>query len=139
MSRTKILAIDDEPDLLELLELVLERNDLLVLTAADGNEGLALAQAENPDLILLDLMMKGMDGWETLRRLKLDEQCQSIPVVILSVRSEPKEKIRALQEGAIDYLTKPFLVPDSLDRIRAILATDRLRELGGGGGTSGGE
>ena len=138
VSRMKILAIDDEPGLLEILETTLEDNDFRVLTAADGSEGLELARAEHPDLILLDLVMEGMDGWETLRRLKLDDRCRSIPVVILSAHTKPIEKIRALQEGAVDYLTKPFLAPDSLDRIRSVLTSEKLREPGGGSGTTGG-
>lgn len=121
MSRKKILAIDDEPEVLELLELVLQESGFAVVTAARGAEGLDRARAESPDLILLDLGMGGMDGWETLRRLKADEQCRMIPVVILSARDAPKDKIRAVQEGAADYLTKPLSVREGVDRLRAIL------------------
>lgn len=120
-SRRTVLAIDDEPDLLDFLKLVLEKNGFRAVTAANGTEGLIRAHVEQPDLILLDIMMEEMDGWETLRLLRLDESSRDIPVVILSARAEPKDKIRALQEGAVDYITKPFSVRESLEKIRAIL------------------
>lgn len=124
MSQAKILAIDDEPDVLNFLELVLERSGYQPVTCSNGTDGLIKAHVEKPDLILLDIMMEEMDGWETLRLLKLDENCRDIPVVILSARAEPKDKIRALQEGAVDYIIKPFSVVDSLEKIRAILSTN---------------
>ncbi|HEX9732525.1 MAG TPA: response regulator [Thermoanaerobaculia bacterium] len=116
-----ILAIDDEADVLSFLKLVLEKRGYRAVTAANGTEGLIRAHVEQPDLILLDIMMEEMDGWETLRLLKLDETSREIPVVILSARAEPRDKIRALQEGAVDYITKPFSVRDSLEKIRAVL------------------
>lgn len=119
-----ILAIDDEPDVLRVLGTVLERTGFKVATSTNGTDGLIKAHVENPDLILLDIMMEEMDGWETLRLLKLDEQSQAIPVIILSARAEPKDKIRALQEGAVDYIVKPFSVVESLAKIKAILDDD---------------
>jgi DNA-binding response OmpR family regulator len=74
-----------------------------------------------PDLILLDIMMEGMDGWEVLKLLKMEERTRGIPVVILSARVEPRDKIRGLQEGAVDYITKPFSVKDVLESIHLIL------------------
>lgn len=124
MEERKILAIDDEPDVLEFLQLVLERSGYVALTAPNGTEGLIKAHVEQPALILLDIMMEEMDGWETLRLLKLDDNTREIPVVILSARAEPRDKIRALQEGAVDYIIKPFSVVDSLEKIRAILETE---------------
>jgi DNA-binding response OmpR family regulator len=120
----KILAIDDEPDVLSFLQLVLERSGFQALTAPNGTDGLIKAHVEGPRLILLDIMMEEMDGWETLRLLKVDEKTRDIPVIILSARAEPKDKIRALQEGAVDYIIKPFSVVDSLEKIRAILSAD---------------
>ena len=117
----KILAIDDEPDVLDFLKLVLEKSGYQAVTAPNGTEGLIRAHVEQPDLILLDIMMEEMDGWETLRLLKLDESSRDVPVVILSARAEPRDKIRALQEGAVDYITKPFSLRDSLAKIRTIL------------------
>ena len=124
MQPKRILAIDDEPDVLDFLQLVLDKSGYQTLTAPNGTEGLIRAHVESPDLILLDIMMEKMDGWETLRLLKLDEESQDIPVVILSARAEPKDKIRGLQEGAVDYFTKPFRVRDDLAKIAAILSPD---------------
>ncbi|HEV3455239.1 MAG TPA: response regulator [Thermoanaerobaculia bacterium] len=117
----KILVVDDEEDVLEVLRLVLAKNGYEVLTATSGMDGLTRAQSELPNLIVLDIMMHQMDGWEVLKLFKLDERTSGIPVVILSARVEPKDKIRGLQEGAIDYVTKPFAVRDILTKIAAIL------------------
>jgi DNA-binding response OmpR family regulator len=125
----KILVVDDEADVVEMLRLVLDKNGYEVLTATSGMDGLTQAESGLPDLILLDIMMHRMDGWEVLKLLKLDERTCAIPVVILSARAEPKDKIRGLQEGAIDYVTKPFVVRELLLKIA---------ELVGGGGAAGG-
>jgi len=121
MSSHKILVVDDEPDVLRMLEVVLGRRGHRVLTAPTGIEGLVTAQGERPDLILLDIMMEGMDGWEVLKLLKLEEGTREIPVVMLSARVEPRDKIRGLQEGAVDYITKPFSVREMLETIEAVL------------------
>ena len=117
----KILVVDDEKDVVEVLKLVLGKNGYEVLAATSGMDGLARAQSALPDLILLDIMMHRMDGWEVLKLLKLDERTSAIPVVILSARVEPKDKIRGLQEGAVDYVTKPFAVREILAKLAAAL------------------
>jgi DNA-binding response OmpR family regulator len=131
MSAAKILVIDDEKDVLEVLRLVLSRSGYDVAASSSGMEGLALAQSDRPDLILLDIMMQRMDGWEVLRALKSDTETRDIPVVILSARVEPKDKIRGLQEGAVDYVTKPFAVREILEKVSLIL--NDLAERGEGG------
>lgn len=135
MSKRKILVIDDEPDVLEMLETVLAKSGFGTVTAPNGTEGLIRAHVERPDLILLDIMMEKMDGWETLKLLKVDEACRDIPVVILSARTEPRDKIRALQEGAVDYITKPFALQDSLEKINAILEGKTTASEPGGADT----
>lgn len=132
MTRGKILAIDDEPDVLEFLQVVLSRSGFDVATSNNGTDGLIKAHVEDPDLILLDIMMEEMDGWETLRLLKLDDRSAATPVVVLSARAEPKDKIRALQEGAVDYIIKPFAVVESLEKIRTILDTPPNGDGGNG-------
>ena len=131
MSAGKILVIDDEKDVLEVLRLVLSRSGYDVAASSSGMEGLAHAQSDRPDLILLDIMMQRMDGWEVLRALKSDTETRDIPVVILSARVEPKDKIRGLQEGAVDYVTKPFAVREILEKVSLIL--NDLAERGEGG------
>ena len=118
---SKILVVDDEQDVLDVLRLVLAKSGYEVLTATSGMEGLTQAESQLPDLIVLDIMMQQMDGWEVLKLLKLDERTSSIPVVILSARVEPKDMIRGLQEGAIDYVTKPFAVREILTKVAALL------------------
>ena len=130
MAQKTILAIDDDPDMLCLIVRSLADSGYEVVTAGSGREGLRRAHVEHPDLILLDLVMQDMDGWQTLSRLQRDERCRDIPVVILSSREAPEDKIRALQEGASDFLTKPFTMRDSIDRIQAILKPDRSVEGG---------
>ena len=121
MNGYKILVVDDEPDVLRMLHVVLARRGHQVLTAPTGLEALVTAEGERPDLILLDVMMEGMDGWEVLKLLKLEPDTHDIPVVMLSARTEPRDKIRGLQEGAVDYVTKPFSVRDLVQTIEAIL------------------
>jgi DNA-binding response OmpR family regulator len=117
----KILVVDDEEDVVDVLRLVLGKKGYEVVAATSGMDGLARAQSGLPDLILLDIMMHQMDGWEVLKLLKLDERTGGIPVVILSARVEARDKIRGLQEGAIDYVTKPFSVREILEKIEAVL------------------
>jgi DNA-binding response OmpR family regulator len=117
----KILVVDNEEDVVEVLRLVLGAHGYRVLTATSGIDGLAQAQSELPELILLDIMMHQMDGWEVLKLLKMDERTLDIPVIILSARVEPKDKIRGLQEGAIDYVTKPFAVREILGKVASVL------------------
>jgi CheY-like chemotaxis protein len=122
MGRPRILVVDDEEDVVDLLRLVLGKKGFDVQAAASGMEGLTRAQSTLPHLILLDIMMREMDGWEVLKLLKLDDCTRAIPVVIISARVEPKDKIRGLQEGAVDYVTKPFVVREIVQKIEAALA-----------------
>jgi DNA-binding response OmpR family regulator len=117
-----------------MLQVVLGKRGHHVLGAANGMEGLVTAQGERPDLILLDIMMEGMDGWEVLKLLKLEPGTQQIPVVMLSARVEPRDKIRGLQEGAVDYVTKPFSVRELVATIEAILEPPAGDAPAAGGG-----
>jgi DNA-binding response OmpR family regulator len=127
MNGHTILVVDDEPDVRRMLQVVLSRRGHTVLTAPSGMEGLVMAQGERPDLVLLDIMMEGMDGWEVLKLLKLEEATRAIPVVMLSARVEPRDKIRGLQEGAVDYVTKPFSVKELAETIETVLAHSPAR------------
>ena len=118
----KILVVDDEPDLLRMLEVAFGQRGHSVLTASTGTEALVTAEGERPDLILLDVIMEGMDGWEVLKLLKLDPDTHDIPVVMLSARVEARDKIRGLQEGAVDYVTKPFSVRELVSTVESVLA-----------------
>jgi len=110
-----ILVIDDEPQILRALKTILRERDFRVTTAGTGEEGLTLAAAEPPDLVVLDLSMPKMDGIEVCARLR---EWTQLPILVLSVRGGERDKVAALDVGADDYLTKPFGIEELLARIR---------------------
>jgi two-component system KDP operon response regulator KdpE len=115
---SRILVIDDEPQMRRLLRVALEAADYRVFEATTGREGLAEAASRQPDAILLDLGLPELDGMEVLRRLR---EWTSTPVLILSVQDAGEDKVRALDLGADDYVTKPFDTPELLARLRVVL------------------
>jgi len=122
MNKKKILIVDDEDDILHFLELVLREKGYEVATASGGHEALTKAQVDRPDLVLLDIMMPQMDGWEVLKLLRVDESTSHIPVAMLSARTEAKDRVQGLQEGAIDYICKPFSLQELLGKIETIFS-----------------
>ena len=120
--KKKIMVVDDEDDILHFLELVLREKGYEVATASSGHEALTRAQMVRPDLILLDIMMPQMDGWEVLKLLRVDEETRRIPVAMLSARTEAKDRVQGLQEGAIDYICKPFALQELLGKIETIFS-----------------
>ena len=122
--KKKILVVDDEDDILQFLELVLREKGYEVVTAASGQEALTRAQIEKPDLVLLDIMMPQMDGWEVLKLLRVDEGTSDIPVAMLSARTEAKDRVQGLQEGAVDYICKPFALQELLEKIGTIFQSE---------------
>ena len=114
----KALVIDDEPQIRRALRLGLERNGYAVQVASSGEEGLDIAALEPCDLVILDLAMPGIDGFEVCRQLR---SWSKVPIIVLSVRETEKDKIEALDLGADDYLTKPFSLDELLARMRAVL------------------
>ena len=120
----KILVVDDEDDILHFLEMVLREKGYQVTTASGGHEALTRAQIDKPDLVLLDIMMPQMDGWEVLKLLRVDEDTRRIPVAMLSARTEAKDRVQGLQEGAIDYICKPFSLGELLAKIETIFGSE---------------
>lgn len=104
----KVLVVDDEPDVLLLCRVNLEFEGYRVTEAADGEEALEQMRRDRPDIILLDVMMPKMDGWEVLRTAKADDDLKTIPIVMLTARVQDQDQIRGWSEGAADYITKPF-------------------------------
>jgi DNA-binding response OmpR family regulator len=102
--------------------MVLKEKGYQVTTASGGHEALTRAQIDKPDLVLLDIMMPQMDGWEVLKLLRVDDDTRRIPVAMLSARTEAKDRVQGLQEGAIDYICKPFSLTELLGKIEAIFA-----------------
>ena len=117
----QILIVEDEADIRELLRFNLEREGFSVLEAADGNEGLKLARQHMPDLVLLDVMLPGFDGFEVCRRLGAQSETANIPVLMLTARGEEMDRVVGLSLGADDYVVKPFSVRELMLRIRAVL------------------
>ena len=117
----KILAIDDEEDILSLVRDILTAEGFEVETALSAEYGITLLERYTPDLILLDLMLPGMDGWEFLKIIKSDERFKDVPVILLTCRGELRDKILGLESGASDYITKPFTPDGLIQRIRTLL------------------
>jgi len=121
MAKNRILVIDDELDLLGLVKARLEMAGYEVLTAIDGEEGLAKARASAPDLIILDIMLPKMDGFEVCEALKIDEKYKHIPIIILTVKFQPVDIRFAKALGADAYITQPFEAKELLDKIKELI------------------
>ena len=131
-SAPHILVIDDEPQILRAIRTILTEKQFHVTTASRGEEGLALAAATEPDLIILDLGLPDMDGVEVCQRLR---EWTQLPIIILSVRDSERDKVAALDMGADDYLTKPFGIQELLARVRVALRHSASRKAAQGGQT----
>ena len=136
----RVLVIDDEAPIRLLCRVNLEAEGLTVLEAADGTAGLDLARDEQPDVVLLDVMMPGLDGWRVAEELLEDDRTRGIPIIFLTARAEFRDRARGLDIGGVDYVTKPFnplelaqLVRDLLERIargeRDELRGEKIAEL----------
>jgi two-component system alkaline phosphatase synthesis response regulator PhoP len=137
---TKVLVIDDEAPIRLLCRVNLEAEGMEVLEAADGPAGLQMAKGESPDVILLDVMMPGLDGWRVAEQLLLERSTSGIPIIFLTARAEFRDRARGLDIGGVDYVTKPFnplelapLVEDVIARVdrgeRDELRHEKLSEL----------
>ena len=115
---TKVLLIEDDRNISELLQLYLEKEGYAVATAFDGKQGLDQFRTFQPDLVLLDIMMPVMNGWETCRAIRSESQ---VPIIMLTAKSETDDKVLGLKTGADDYITKPFEMKEVLARMEAIL------------------
>jgi two-component system phosphate regulon response regulator PhoB len=121
LAHPKILLIEDEPSQVELIHYNLKAEGYKVLVALDGEEGLELALEEIPDLILLDWMLPKVSGIEVCRQLRRSKITREIPIIMLTARSEESDKIRGLDIGADDYITKPYSIKELLARVRATM------------------
>lgn len=120
-SSLKVLVIDDEESIVDLIKLGLKYEGFQVEAAFDGPEGLAAAQRIDPDLIILDSILPGVDGLEVLRQLRLNPTTRDVPVLMLTAKGKVQDKVTGLETGADDYLAKPFSFEEFVARIRAIL------------------
>jgi DNA-binding response OmpR family regulator len=118
----RVLVVDDQEDIREMARLVLTGAGYDVVAASSGREALRLARETAFDLVLLDINMPEMDGWATLRLLRADEGHDDLPVAMFSVKSDVRDKVAGLKDGAIDYITKPFGVDELASRVSRILS-----------------
>ena len=121
MPKGTVLVIDDEKDLIELVRYNLDKEGFQVISALDGEAGLALATTELPDAVVVDLMLPGIDGLEVCRRLRTGERTAKIPVIMLTAKASESDRVVGLELGADDYVTKPFSPRELAARLKAVL------------------
>jgi DNA-binding response OmpR family regulator len=123
--RATILVVDDEPHVVRLVKANLESSNYKVLTAGDGEQGVRLVESDMPDLVILDIMLPKMDGYEVCRRIR---EFSPVPIIMLTARSAEVDLVHGFEAGADDYLTKPFAVSELLMRVRAVLRRSKWPE-----------
>ncbi len=136
VSQKKILLVEDELAIREMIKFAFYKSDFILLEAEDAETALVMIMREHPDLILLDWMLPGISGLELAHRLKKDDASNEIPIIMLTARGEENDRIRGLDAGADDYVTKPFSPRELMARIKAVLRRttpekDGILELGG--------
>jgi phosphate regulon transcriptional regulator PhoB len=119
--KEKILIVEDEKDIIKMLEYNLKKEGFRIISARDGEDALDMAVREHPGLILLDLMLPGMSGLEVCKALKKENKTGSIPIIMLTAKSQESDKVVGLELGADDYITKPFSVRELIARIKAVI------------------
>jgi two-component system response regulator VicR len=124
--KKRVLCIEDDAEMIDLIRLILERKGFEVLEAVGGKEGLEVSRREVPDLILLDLMMPEVDGWEVFRQLRADEQLKDIPVIVVTAKAQSIDIVLGLHIAKVDgYVTKPFGPQELLKSVNKVLAMER--------------
>ncbi len=121
MEKKKILVVDDQVDLVKTLQFALEFEQYKVLVSYNGEDALNQARKENPDLILLDVMLPKLDGYKVCRLLKFDEHYKHIPILMMTAKSQEKDKLIGKETGADEYITKPFDMEKLLEKVKAYL------------------
>jgi two-component system response regulator VicR len=118
----QILCIEDEPEMIDLIRLILGRRGFEVVGAAGGKEGLEKVRQQPPELVLLDLMMPDMDGWEVYQQMKADEKTKDIPVIVVTAKAQSIDKVLGLHIAKVDdYIAKPFSPQDLLNSVEKVL------------------
>ena len=121
MSNKKILVVDDEVDLVETVRFPLEMDGYTVLVSYNGEDALQQARKEKPDLILLDIMLPKLDGYKVCRLLKFDERYKHIPILMMTAKTQEKDKSLGMETGADEYVTKPFDVDQLMTKVKSYL------------------
>jgi len=121
-TKRRLLYIEDEQEMIELVRLILARRGFEVVGANGGREGLEAVRTQTPDLVLLDLMMPGMDGWDVYQQMKADEATQNIPVIIVTAKAQSIDKVLGLHIAKVDdYISKPFSPQELVESIEKVL------------------
>ena len=129
MTTPRVLVVDDEPAIRELCRVNLELEGFEVLEADTGEQAIDLVRAESPDFVFLDVMLPGIDGWETLRRLKQDDSTADVPVVMLTARTSDEDQMLGWTGGIVDYVAKPFEPRVLGDSVRRALEPESVDEI----------
>jgi DNA-binding response OmpR family regulator len=122
MEKKKILVVDDEVDLVKTIQFALELEGYKVLVSYNGEDALNQARKENPDLILLDIMLPKLDGYKVCRLLKFDEQYKHIPILMMTAKTQEKDKLMGKETGANEYITKPFDMEELMEKVKKYLS-----------------
>ncbi len=123
--KPKIVCIEDEPEMIDLVRLILGRRGFELIGAVGGREGLETVRQVKPDLVLLDLMMPDMDGWEIYQHMKADEELRNIPVIIVTAKAQSIDKVLGLHIAKVDdYITKPFGPQELIDSVNRVLGIE---------------
>lgn len=122
VDQLRVVCIEDEPEMIDLVRLILSRKGFEVIGAHGGVEGLETVKREKPDLVLLDLMMPDMDGWEVYQKIKADKELRGIPIVVVTAKAQSIDKVLGLHIAKVDdYITKPFGPQELLESVERIL------------------
>ncbi len=124
-AKKKIVCIEDEPEMIDLVRLILGRRGFELIGAVGGREGLETIRQIKPDLVLLDLMMPDMDGWEVYQHMKADEELRNIPVIIVTAKAQSIDKVLGLHIAKVDdYITKPFGPQELIESVNRVLGIE---------------
>jgi CheY-like chemotaxis protein len=122
-TKKTILCVEDEPEMIDLIRLILSRRGYIVQGAAGGVEGIRMIREQHPDLVLLDLMMPDMDGWEVYQQMKADQAMRDIPVIVVTAKAQNIDKVLGLHIAKVDdYIAKPFSPQELMDSVDKVLS-----------------
>ncbi len=125
-TKRRVVYIEDEPEMIDLVRLILNRRGYEIIGANGGREGLDLVRQQTPDLVLLDLMMPDMDGWDVYQQIKADERTQNIPVIVVTAKAQSIDKVLGLHIAKVDdYISKPFSPQELVDSIEKVMAKNQ--------------
>lgn len=125
-TKRRVVYIEDEPEMIDLVRLILNRRGYEIIGANGGREGLDMVRQQTPDLVLLDLMMPDMDGWDVYQQMKADERTQNIPVIVVTAKAQSIDKVLGLHIAKVDdYISKPFSPQELVDSIEKVMAKNQ--------------